>query len=332
MSGAAFLRIKKLKGGGIITVAARHNRRVIQAENGAMGSIDPTRSGMNETLQGPLTADDVGQLARDMMAAAGVGKLRKDAVMALEIIFSLPPDHHLDDRSYFTDCAAWVGDYFGGAQNILSVDIHRDEAAPHCHVLLLPLFDNRMGGSNLLGGKQKFLLMQKHFHENVASRYGLRKAPARLSGNAKQATATAVLKRLRETTDKALQSKVWPTIRDKIENDPAAFLMTLGMELKAPAKKLRTMAAIFTSKGKGKVKETNPIGFTPPAKKQTLSCVGFTSKPPPSAPPLIDLKSLPDKQVIEVVRVRDCDLDPTLFDPATGEFRSRPPQQSDHYG
>ena len=259
MSGAAFLRTLKLKHVGIITKAARHNRRVIQAENGAVGSIDPTRSNLNETLQGPPTAADVAQLAKDLMAAAGVGKLRKDAVMAIEIVFSLPPNHCLDDRTYFTDCAAWVGNYFRCAQNILSVDIHRDEAAPHCHVLLLPLVGNRMDGSNLLGGKQKFLLMQKHFYENVASRYGLRKAPARLSGNAKQATATAVLQKLRETSDKALQSKMWPAIRDKIERDPASFLMPLGMTMPVDKpKKLRTMAAIFTSTGKGPAIELNP--------------------------------------------------------------------------
>ena len=93
MSGAAFLRIKKLKGGGIITVAARHNRRVIQAEIGASKTIDSTRSGLNETLEGPPTAADVGQLAKDLMKAAGVTRLRKDAVMALEIVFSLPPGH-----------------------------------------------------------------------------------------------------------------------------------------------------------------------------------------------------------------------------------------------
>ena len=85
MSGAAFLRIKKLKGSGIITVAARHNRRVIQAELGAAGSIDPARSHLNETLHGPLTAEDVGQLAKDLMAAAGVVKFRKDSVLGLEI-------------------------------------------------------------------------------------------------------------------------------------------------------------------------------------------------------------------------------------------------------
>jgi hypothetical protein len=50
MSGAAFLRIKKLKGGGIITAAARHNKREIQAEMGATGSIDPTRSHLSKAM------------------------------------------------------------------------------------------------------------------------------------------------------------------------------------------------------------------------------------------------------------------------------------------
>ena len=113
MSGAAFLRIKKLKGSGIITVAARHNKREIQAEMGASGSINPTRSSLNEALAGPSAAADVGQLAKDLMTAAGVTKLRKDAVTALEIVFSLPPAHAIDDRAYFSDCAAWAGNYLG---------------------------------------------------------------------------------------------------------------------------------------------------------------------------------------------------------------------------
>jgi hypothetical protein len=59
-TGTAFLRFKKLKGNGIITVAARHNRRELQAEMGATDSIDPTHSQLNETLQGPSTAAGVG--------------------------------------------------------------------------------------------------------------------------------------------------------------------------------------------------------------------------------------------------------------------------------
>lgn len=54
MSGAAFLRVKKLKGGGIIGVAARHNKREIQAKMGAAGSIDPTRLYLNCALTTPV--------------------------------------------------------------------------------------------------------------------------------------------------------------------------------------------------------------------------------------------------------------------------------------
>jgi hypothetical protein len=336
MSGAAFLRIKKLKGGGIITVAARHNKREIQAELGAAGSIDPTRSHLNYSLTGPA-AGDVGQLAKDLMTAAGVTKLRKDAVQALEIVFSLPPGHSLDDPAYFTDCAAWAGHHLGGV--ILSVDIHRDEAAPHCHVLLLPLIGGRMAGSDMLGGKQKLAALQKDFFDQVAAAHGLSKAPARLAGASKQAAAKAVLQTLRDTGDKAQQSKVWATLRDVIERDPAPFLLALGIELQAPEKKLKTYTQIMTSKGKGSAKEANPIGFTPPEKRQTLCSVGFTPKPPPpQALPgthdlvQIDASQMADPPFIETTtRHRDCDQTPDRYDPESGDFIPiRPPTARSH--
>jgi hypothetical protein len=349
MSGAAFLRIKKLKGGGIITVAARHNKRVIQAELGALGSIDPTRSCLNEALAGPSAAGDVGQLAKNLMTAAGVTKLRKDAVMALEIVFSLPPRHGLDDKAYFTDCVAWAEKHF--ACPVLSADIHRDEAQHHCHVLLLPLIDGRMDGGRIVGGKQKLLVMHKQFHLDVAGRYGLNKAPARLTGATKESASKAILQRLRETGDSALQSKLWAAVRDKIESDPAAFLMALDIELKAPTKKLKTMAQIFTGKGRGSDKEAMSIDFATPSKDRSLCSVDFPAKPTPltatkpaPAPtlaklPLIDSDGViaePDGMVyekivdvevpiIETTRVRDCDQDPKLYDPTTGEFFRRPP-------
>lgn len=220
-----FLAVKKLTGPNIITSAARHNKREIQAEIGASSRIDATRSNLNQSLGGPLDAAGVGQLAKDLMAAAGVVKIRKDAVMGLECVFSLPPGHSLDDVAYFGDCAAWAGEYFAGAQ-ILSVDIHRDEAAPHCHALILPLVDGRMVGSDLLGGKQKLAAMVRQFHADVASRYGLGRAP----------------------------------------------------------KRLRTMAEIFTSPGKGpRTETTKPYMVCPPQKEQTLSCVGFASNSVPDS-------------------------------------------------
>ena len=340
MSGVGFLRIKKLKGSGIITVAARHNRRVIQAELGASGAIDPARSCLNEILRGPPTAGEVGQLAKDLMLAAGVTRLRKDAVMALEIVFSLPPGHEFDDRAFFVDCTGWAEAYFGG--NVLSADIHRDEAAGHCHVLLLPLVGSRMDGGRMVGGKQKLMAMQKEFHDTVAERHGLSKAPARLSGEKKRAAAQSVIQRMQATADPALKSAAWGTIRDKIENDPLPFLVALNLAPKAIPKKLKTVVEIFTSKGKGKVNDPISIDFARTKKRQSLCSVDFparTSSTDPAA--VVELSTAkagacdePDGAaghsgrnapvVPETIRVRDCDLDPEMYDPTTGEYFSPP--------
>lgn len=338
MSGAAFLRVKKLKGGGIITVAARHNRRVIQAEIGASGNIDPTRSHLNETLMGAATADDVGQAARDLMAAAGVGKLRKgtsqtSAVSGIEIVFSLPPDHRLDDRAYFLECCAWSTVWFEGSP-ILSADIHRDEAQTHCHVLLLPLVNNRMVGSDLVGNKPKFLKMQRDFHDKVASRFGLQRAPDRLYGPSKATAVTKVLQRLKEASDPVLTSLVWATVRESIEREPAPYLMALGIDLPKPrAKKIRTMAQIFTSTGKGaKTEKSSPIGQANqrPEKPLVLCSVGqdFPTTPLPAnpAPPEVPFSDqyAREEPALETIRVRDNDQDASLYDPETGEFYKRP--------
>jgi len=62
--------------------AARHNLREIQAEQGATGRIDPTRTHGNTLLHGPATAAEVCAQAEALQAAAGIipGNLRRDCV------------------------------------------------------------------------------------------------------------------------------------------------------------------------------------------------------------------------------------------------------------
>ena len=304
MSAAAFLRVKKLKGGGIVLAAARHNLREIQAELGAGGTIDPTRMHMNVVVHGPGNAADVAALSKARMQAAGVGKLRKDAVQAIELVFSLPHCTVMDKRHYFADCLAWAGARFG-ADNILSAVAHHDEAAPHMHVLLLPLVGNKMAGSELVGNRRTLADMQVAFHSAVASQHGLRKAPKRLAGPSKDAAAHLVLQHLRVTSDAVLRSAAWPTIRDAIERDPAPFIEALGLHLAAPQKPSKTMAQIFTSKGKGPRREPQkPIGFgsaeaaepyrvSAPEKNRTLCSVGFGPNQPPATPPNLPKKAAP---------------------------------------
>lgn len=271
MSAASFLRVKKLKGAGIIQAAARHNLREIQSEQGASGPIDATRCHLNQTLAGAATADGVAQQAKELMA--GVDTLRKDAVMALELVLSLPVVTTINVSRYFSDCLQWAQSYFSCP--VLSAVIHLDEAAPHCHILLLPLVEGRMVGNKLMGGRPQLLSMQTSFHESVASKHGLRKAPARLVGASKQAAAAMVLARLKETGDNALQSYVWASIRDCIENAPERFLEALGLVAEAKTKASRTMAQIFTSTGKGPKRENAKVALRPNA-------IAFEKQPKPA--------------------------------------------------
>lgn len=329
MMEAAFLRFKKLKESGIIKKAARHNRREIQAELGADRTIDPKRIDLNQTLRGAAKADDVALAAKNLMQAAGVRPLRKDAVLGIEIVFSLPPNSAINDTAYFEDCTRWAAANFGGDKNILSADIHRDEAAPHCHVLILPLDgDNRMNGGAILG-RLRFPDWQSLFYKNVAQGYGLIKPPARLAGNQKAATAKAVIQSLKDRDDPALASSIWPNCRLHIENDPAPFAVAMGLEIAKPAKQMRTMAQIFTSKGKGKAVEqperlklqkVKSIDFGSCAVHQSLCSVDFASPENREKQPAIELP---------VHRVREDELDVSFFDDEKGEFRpTQPPKQN----
>lgn len=252
--GCAVLRAKKLKGKGIVRVAVAHNRRAIVAELGAGSGIDPTRSHLNECLAGQATPVEVAASAMAAMQAAQIvtERLRSDCVRAVEFVVSLAPEHGIDERGFFSAALAWLAARFGGVGNILSADIHRDEAAPHMHVLLLPLIGGRMAGSDALGGRAKFGALLTGFHAEVAAPYGLQRPKPRLYGSAKVEGVRRVLQWLKAKADPAMHSALWVALRDSIERDPGPFLAALGVTAPEARKKpLRTMTAIFTSKGKG---------------------------------------------------------------------------------
>lgn len=325
MSGAAFLRLKKLKGGGIVRRAARHNRRDIQSELGATGSIDPSRSHLNETLCGPPSSDEVANVAAERLRAIGATRIRKDAVVAIECVFSLHPGHELDDREFFLACLEWIGPNFGGSSNVLSADIHRDETAPHCHVLLSPILDGRMAGSDLMGGPKRLQALQRDFHDAVASRFGLRRPLARLRGPLREAAAREVIERLRSSADMALGSVVWPQVREAIERDPADFACALGVTIQARPKPMRTMTQIFTSPGKGKqVRDESHIGFAQ-SPMRTQCSVGFRRPPPGLSPEAVENQG-PQIESAQPqgawIRERESDFLSATFDPVTGEFIS----------
>lgn len=250
MSNSHILRIAKLIGDGKILKAAKHNKREIQAELGSNGNIDATRSILNYSLAGAENARGIADRAKYLIADAGYQKLRKDAVVGIEIIFSLPPArHNFDNNPFFTDCLHWTKKHFGGV--VLSYDVHLDEAMPHAHALILPLLNNRMQGSDMVGNKSRLIALQDSFYEHVGRLYGFEKANRKLSGNQKMRIEQDVLNYLR--SDSVMSSVVWPRVRDDIQNNPEVYRTLLGIR-SAPLKiqKEKDFVSIMISTGKGK--------------------------------------------------------------------------------
>lgn len=143
-----------------LSAAIKHNRRRIP------GAYDASRTRLNEILAGPPHASEVMPLAESLVKSAGATP-RKNASWCIELLFSLAPNHGFDERGYFERCLVWTAERYGN-QNILTADIHRDEPAPHMHVLVLALREGKLQGSAILGGKAKLYEMRADFESKVS--------------------------------------------------------------------------------------------------------------------------------------------------------------------
>lgn len=200
--------IKRLKGQGIIRRAAKHNLREIAAEIGVDKRIDAARICQNYILRGPETSDEVVSLRNQLLSKAGIKKLKNNAVEGLEVLFTWPfPDENCT-RQYFEDCTQWAESHF--QVPILSSTVHLDESAPHCHVLMLPLVNERMIGSALFGTARHLAMHLDSFYRGVGVKYGIvRKPPEpKLSSIARNyviRTAQVILNSMSGLTDETVK-------------------------------------------------------------------------------------------------------------------------------
>ncbi len=257
MAGSHLLRLGKVKGKNGVLSALRHSKRTLQAERGAGANIDPLRTSFNYALTGSGSAEQIDRRAKVLMVEAGIDTPRKNGVMAIEIIFSLPIDRHQQGtRLLFEDCLQWVKKHISGV--LLSFDIHLDESAPHAHALILPLINNKMQGHRVMGGVGNLKRLINLFHTEVARHYGLsRNETKKLNSKAKESLFRQILSGL--VNDAVMKSMVWPCVRDAIHNDPLPYAQLLNIEHKrqSTSDKSKSFVQIMTSKGKGK--DTNAI-------------------------------------------------------------------------
>jgi len=332
-----FFSVKKLnEGPGHLRVAARHNLRELQAELGASSHIDASRIADNVILAGPKTAGEVVVLADGLLMEAGAKVKRKDAVRAVELLFSLPPETSIDVDAFFSDAVEWVRGFF--SVPLLSAVIHKDEAAPHCHVLLLPLVDGRMAGSDLVGNRARLRSMQTAFYESVGMRYGLvrPKAVKRQNAATMRKAAELAFTAIVSDPDLLIRPTVEVAVIDAFRRDPEPLLGAIGISMPIQGKPLKSFVAIMTKpcKPESRIWKPNTIGFESESKpigfanikrqeNEPYVSVGFRSSdevciaskvvPPPPPPPLPDAAT-------KFQRVSD-DQPAAYWDADLGEFR-----------
>lgn len=162
-----------------LEVALKHNLRELLAERGPYGNIDPSKTPNNYILRGPTISLDAMVEVDEIVSSADTGgkKLRKDAVWGFELIFTALPKTGGDLHSYFEACTRWAEEEFGVP--VLSSVVHLDQGAPHCHVLLVPLFKGKMNGGKVYGNKATMVARLSSFYEVVGKRYGLNRPQPR---------------------------------------------------------------------------------------------------------------------------------------------------------
>lgn len=269
--GAHFLAVKPLSvkttrascADAVILNVMRHNARELQAEIGvgADSGIDASRIHLNVTLHGPATADGVASAARDAMREHGIVAPRKNATLGIEIVASLPAGLAIDHLAYFRDTAAWAQQHY--RVPLLSAIVHNDESSPHLHLVLLPVRDGKLVGSELLGNRATMKAMQKDFHEQVAKQYGLRMPAAKKRHSAAQRAAGIALLRATLQANSGLTERAIEALLVPHAKNPEPLLMALGLAMPAPVAKgsfVATMTRKVRPESPGRTYKKSPIG------------------------------------------------------------------------
>ena len=211
--------------------AGKHNLRLIDTEIGSYkgGRIDPSRSNLNQILEGPFTPKGIEDLAKELIVKNITKKLRKDAVIAVEIIFSPKIGFSKDFNEFFEDCLQWSKSFY--KLPILSAITHFDEQVPHLHILMLPLVGNRMIGSSIVGYKGKLRYAKEDFMRQLATKYQLIQyvRPEHFSSEVREAVTIRALREVFSIRDK----KSWEMqdVIDVLKVNPFPLAQAVGIEV-----------------------------------------------------------------------------------------------------
>jgi hypothetical protein len=189
----------KIKSRVSLLRAAQHNTRERQPLN-----ADEARAEQNQI------SGAVADVMRDYSYQLPE-KVRKNAVHAVELVFTASPEFSGNWDAYLEDCGKWAVDLFG-EKNVLHIARHNDEMTPHGHVLVMPLKDGKLNAKAFIGGsRDKMAELQDDFFQKVGKSYGLERGHSRAETKARHqphtlaATAAKLDAREKELEQKSVK-------------------------------------------------------------------------------------------------------------------------------
>lgn len=229
-SDSGYFRVKSISAnrGGLLA-ALMHNKRQLPER----AHIATERTHLNYSLTTAQSAQQTDKEVKKRLIDLDITP-RKNAVIAIEAVFSLPTTwHSRNNQSFFVACFEWIKGAIEG--ELLSFDIHLDEAAPHAHALILPIKDGRLQGRAIMGGKGNIYRLHNDFAKQVGIQHGLKQAK-RLTATAKAQLYQTVLSELEQRKDPIVQSSLFDVVRDAIRHDPLRYAEALGVAQAKPTK------------------------------------------------------------------------------------------------
>jgi len=230
------MRMAKVKSRASLFRAAQHNTRERQPLN-----ADEARTGQNE-ITGP--AADVMKTYTSQFPK----KVRKNAVHAIELVFTASPDFAGDWDSYLQGCSKWAAGLFG-EKNVLHVARHSDEMTPHAHVLVMPLHEEKLNANYFVGGsRDRMAELQDDFYKKVGQQYGLDRGQSKAETKARHThhTLAAAAAELDEIKHDLVGKTFKLNEREKTLTNKAEELDEREKEMDARSARLKTAEETFT--------------------------------------------------------------------------------------
>lgn len=224
----AILRVTKLKTVASVRRSLSHAHRDNDTPN-----ADATRTAENSHY-GASSAAEALEAFNSRLAT--VGKVRSNAVLAVEYLVTGSPDAmHSKTReqqdAYFADALAWIRGRHG-AENVFYAGVHRDESTPHLYAYVVPIdHRGRLNCRAYLGGSKALTEMQTDFAQQVGKAHdlerGIEKSKARHQDVRRWYGQQATIEAKLEATSKRLSAMTGVTKRiasSLIEHAPHAAI------------------------------------------------------------------------------------------------------------